>query len=166
MSYGIVKFCKEKLKFAKIIPLITIMFLFLILFWLITHNNFVLFTQKVISLQNTGDFINKNLPKDAGIMVQPGNSVELNYLTKNRVLGLYPKPDKLLETIKYFNVSYVVFSRHFTYDVYHISKDSIEYIKNNPDKFKFVAKIKEDYSDFFVEGDTARTDEIYIYEVV
>ena len=126
---------------------------------------FVLAQEPFYSAQNTADFIDNNLPKDAGIMTQPGYTIKLIYQTDNRIVSIYPKPDSLLDLIDYYDISYIVFSRYYTWDRYHFSKDSVEFVRNNPNKFEHVATIQEDYSDFFVEGDPTRTDEVYVYRV-
>jgi len=43
--------------------------------------------------------------------------------------------------------------------------DSVEFIRNNPDKFELIETVQEDYSEFYVEEDLASTDEVYIYKV-
>lgn len=147
--------------------LIIVIFLLLVVtpIWAYNNSNFVFFTKKELAAQNAGDFINNNIPKDAGIMVQPGYVVELMYLTGNRIIGLHYNPEKLFTLIDYYNISYIVVGRRYT-DYYHLSEDSVEFVRNNPDKFESIADIKEDYSHFYVEEDPARTDEIYIYKVL
>ena len=167
IGLGMVTLFGKKLMLSKpkIIPIISILLLLIIPFWLYANNNLVLFNEKVISAQNTGDFIDANLPKDAGIMAQPGYVVKLIYLTNNRILGLHPSPERLAEVIEYFNISYLVVGRYYTYDSYQLSKDSVEFVQNSPDKFELIATIQEDYSDFYSEGNPARTDEVFIYKV-
>jgi|TARA_Y100000310_G_C20701447_1_gene830346 hypothetical protein len=168
ISYGIVTLFEKKFKMkiiTKIIALIVVLLIILVPFWYLQNNYVVLFSDKEISAQNTGNFINANIPKDAAIMAQAGYTVKLNYLTDNRVLGLYAVPERLPDLIDFFNVSYVVVGRYYTYDAYHLAKDSVEYVRDNPDEFELIATIEEDYSNFFVEDDLARTDEVYIYKV-
>ena len=64
-----------------------------------------------------------------------------------------------------FNISYIVVGDYFTYEAFHLAQESVEYVRNNPDKFELIATIQEDYSDFFVEDDPIRTDEVYIYKI-
>ena len=45
------------------------------------------------------------------------------------------------------------------------SNIEVEYIIKNPDKFKLIATIEEDYSNFYDKKDVARTDETYVYSV-
>jgi hypothetical protein len=167
IGLGIVMFFGKKSTVlrSKIIPIVSILLLLIIPFWLYANNNLVLLNEKVISSQNTGDFISANLPPDAGIMAQPGYSGKLNYLTNHRIFGLHPRPEKLDEVIEYFDVSYVVVGRYYTYDAYQLSRDSVEFIRNSPDKFELVATVMEDYSDFHAEGDPASTDEVWIYRI-
>ena len=98
-------------------------------------------------------------------MSQPGYTAKLIYLTGHRMVGLYPKPEKLLEVIDYYDIKYVVFGRHYTIDVHNYGVDSVEFIRNNPDKFELIETVQEDYSEFYVEEDLASTDEVYIYKV-
>jgi len=116
--------------------------------------------------QNTCNFINDNLPKNVGIMAQPGYTVKINYLTENRLIGLHQNPEKLSTLIDYFDVSYIVVGRFYTYDAYHLSKDSVEYVMNNPQDFELITTIQENYNEFYVEEDPAGTDEVYIYRVI
>ena len=97
-------------------------------------------------------------------MAQPGYNLKLIYLTGHRMVGLYPRPEKLDYLIDYYDIKYIIFGRIYT-DIYYFDLDSIEFIKNNPNKFELIATIQEDYSDFYVEDDPARTDEFYIYKV-
>jgi len=140
--------------------------LLLIPFWYYNNPHIALFNKKVVSAQNAGDFISKNIPAEAGIMAQPGYGVKLIYLTGNRIIGLSPQPEKLYDMISYYNISYTVFGRYYTSDAYYVSTKSIEFIKNNPNKFELIAAISEDYGDFYSEEDPARTDEVYIYKVI
>ena len=171
ISYGFVSLFEKKWKLqirSRLIPLLMILFLLLIPYWYYTNSHFILLNKKVVGAQNTGDFINDNLPTNTGIMAQPGYSVKLNYLTENRLIGLHQNPEKLSTLIDFFNVSYIVVGKFYTYDRYHMSKDSVEYVMNNPQNFELVATIQEDYSysGIYVDGDPARTDEIYIYKVL
>tara|TARA_Y100000310_G_C20703195_1_gene832029 strand:+ start:3719 stop:5389 length:1671 start_codon:yes stop_codon:yes gene_type:complete len=156
---------KESLQnYSKLLVIVILLFL-LIPFWFIYNGNFVLFNKNAFGAHNTADFINNNLDKGDAIMAQPGYSVQLNYLTEQRTLGLYPKPEKLPYLIDYYNASYIVFGKRYTYDVAHFSIDTVEYVKSNPDKFELIASVQEDYSDFYVEEDLASADEVYIYKI-
>lgn len=169
ISYGLVSLFDKKWKLqirSRLIPLLMILLLLLTPCWYYANSNFVLLSKKVVGVQNTGDFINANLPRNVGIMAQPGYTNKLNYLTENRLIGLYPNPEKLLALIDYFDISYIVAGRYYTYDKYHMSKDSVEYVMNNPQNFEHIATIQEDYSQVHVEGDPGRTDEVYIYKVL
>ena len=167
ISFGLTSLLNKKFMWQIRSKFILIIVIFLLLvvtpIWAYNNDNFVFFTKKALAAQNTGDFINHNIPRDAGIMVQPGYVVELIYLTDNRIIGLYHNPEKLFTLIDYYNISYIVVGRRYT-EYYHLSEDSVEFIRSNPDKFESIAAIKEDYSDFYVEEDPARTDEIYIYK--
>ena len=168
LSYGFVLLLNKKWRkhiSSRLIPAIAMLLLIVIPFWYYQNPNFVLLNKKVISAQNTANFINNNLDKEDAIMAQPGYSAKLIYLTGHRTVGLYPIPEKLLDVIDYYNISYVIFGKRYTLDIHHYATDSVEFIRDNPDKFELVATIPEDYSDFYVEGDTARTDEVYIYRV-
>ena len=169
ISYGLVILFEKKWKLqihSKLIPLLMILFLLLVPYWYHANGHFILLNKKVIMAQNTSNFINDNLPKNIGIMAQPGYTVKLNYLTENRLLGLHQNPEKLSTLIDYFNISYIVFGRYYTYDKYHMGNESVKYIMNNTDKFECIATIQEDYSEFFVKEDPASTDEVYIYRII
>ncbi|MBN4049088.1 glycosyltransferase family 39 protein [archaeon AH-315-M20] len=168
IGYGLVVLFEKKLKLqvrSKLIPIITILLLLIIPFWYYYNPYLVLFNKPVFGAQDTAEFINSNLKKEDAIMAQAGYAVKLIYLTGHRVVGLYPKPEKLLSVIDYYDIKYVIFGRHYTSDVHHYSIDSVEFVRNNPDKFKLIATIHEDYSDFYTEEDLASTDEVYIYKV-
>ena len=168
ISYGVVTLLKKKTMSpirSKVIPGIVI-FLLLVVVPVGAYNNnyLVLFTKKSLAAQNTGDFINNNLPQDAGIMAQAGYTVKLIYLTDNRIVGLYHDPKGLFKLIEHYNISYIVTGRFYT-DYYHLAENSVEFVRNNPDEFELIATIQEDYSEFYAEEDPAGTDEIYIYKV-
>ena len=159
ISYGLLAlFKKVEIRFhSKFIML-------LIPFWYYHNGHFVLFSEKVIPAQNTSDFVNNNLPQNAVIMAQPGYVVKTIYLTGNKVIGLYNSPEKLLELIDYYDVGYIIFGRHST-EYYRYNIKSVDFVRNNPDKFELIATVKEDYSGFYVIEDKSRTDEVYIYKV-
>lgn len=170
IAYSIITLLRKILLFKKNAKIFTIVFVILILLliptWYYNNNYFVFSLKKTIKSQNAGDFINNNLKKTDAIMSQPGYTYRLIYLTRSRMVSMPPKPADLLFFIERYNISYVVFGRFFTLDKYHYSADSVQFIKDNPDKFKFIAAIKEDYAIFYNPKDKARTDEEYIYEVV
>ena len=168
IGYGLAALLEKRVALQirpKIFPLIAILLLLLIPFWHYNHPYIALFNKKAVSAQNTGDFIASNLPAEAGIMAQPGYGVKLIYLTGNRIIGLPPQPETLAEMIRYYNISYIVFGRRYTWDAYYVSTKSVEFVRNNPDKFELVASIQEDYGGFYDEEDLAGTDEVYIYKV-
>jgi hypothetical protein len=163
-SYGRLKLIREhKQIFASIA---TAFFILLLFAWVYNHNYIVLLNEKAVSAQNTGNFINANLPAGAGIMAQPGYSYKIIYLTDNRVIGLPSNPDRLEFFINYYNISYIVFGRYYSWDKYHYSIDSVKFIQENPDRFRLIATIPEDYSKFYSEENPVSTDEVYIYEVL
>lgn len=171
MSLGIVllsqKLSQNKFKLQiqpKIMPVAAILLLLIISFWHYNNPNFIFSGKKAFASQNTTDFINANIPKDAGIMAQAGYTVRLIYLTDNRVVGLHHNPDKLPYLIDYYNISYIVAGKFYT-GVRGLSRDSVEYVQSNPGKFELIASIREDYSDFFSEEDLASDDMAYIYRV-
>ncbi|GEM_PF-3433456 len=168
ISYGVIKI--GKLGFIqknenRIPHIIVFLLLILIPAWLINNHNFVLFNEKVVVANKTADFIIKKIPPGDSIMAQPGYGAAITYLTDNKVIGLPPKPDSMLFFIKHYNIKYAVFGRFFTYENYHYSVESVDFIKKNPDKFQLIASIKEDYGNLFSEKDNTRTDEVYIYRV-
>jgi len=165
IAYGIVSlsnyFSDQKTK--KIMLSFGFLLLLVILFWM--FNNTFLFNVHIEPMgPNTADYINKNIPKDKAIMLQPGYIAVLNHLVDNRILGLHAFSEDLDSTADHFNIDYFIFSRYFTKDAHHFSQEAAEYIQTHPEKYRLVATINEDYTDFFVQGDKARTDEVYIYE--
>ena len=168
IGYGINHiFHKRQELFSKAIFVIAVLLLLLIPFWHYSNNNFIFFNKTIIGPKNTGDFINDNLPKDAGMMVQAGYTAQLLYLTDNRILGLYPIPEKLLSVIDYYNISYVIFGKYYTFGPLDLSKNSAEFVMNNPGKFQHVATIEEEYPDeFYLNLIPNIKDEIYIYKVI
>jgi len=100
-------------------------------------------------------------------MAFSGYIPKLIYQTDNTVVGSYPKPDDLPYLLDYYNVSYYIFGEYYTYGQKNrFNLDTVEYVKNNPDKFELIATIPEDYSLFYREEDTKRKDEVYIYKVI
>jgi len=168
ISYGLfILMRKRLLKFyPKLIQATIILLLILVPFWYYSNGYFVLSTKAVERAQNAGNFINDNIDKSDAIMAQPGYSVNLIHLTGRRIIGLHQNPEKLQELINYYDISYIVTGRLYTYYLGRYSKDSAEYVRDNPDKFELIATIPEDYSDFYAASDYAGTDEIYIYKVV
>ena len=73
---------------------------------------------------------------------------KINHLTDNKLVGSYPDPAKLDYMIEYYNVSYYIFGYYYTYGKSRYKLETVEYVKNNPDKFKLIATIQEDYSQF------------------
>lgn len=134
--------------------------------WLLLHPHFVLAAEPVLSARPAAGFINANLPHDAVIMAQPGYGVKLAFQTDNPVIGLHAVPSRLDEIIKRFDVSYVVAGKRFTYDMLQLSRDSVEYVREHPERYRLIANLSEDYSAFFTEDDPASSDEIWIYEVL
>ena len=150
--------------------LFAIIFVLLLLalaaFWISNNPYVVLFSEKVVASQKTGDYISRNIGKNSVIMAQPGYVVKLIYTTENKILGLPSRRDELTRMIKYYKSDYVVFGRYFTLDEFHYSKDSIDFIQNNPGKFKLVAAIDEDNSRFFPPEDKKSKDVLYIYKIL
>lgn len=167
ISYGLFKLFFEgrPLTVRNAMLLALLLLLVMLPFWYANNPNFVLFREKMVASQKTADFVKANLDKDAGIMAQPGYAVKLLYLTGHRTVGLYQRPEKLQEIIDYYNIRYIVFGRFYTWDQYRYSIDTVDFIISHPENFEFIAKIEEDYSDFYVERDPHRTDEVYIYKV-
>ena len=81
------------------------------------------------------------------------------------MVGLHHDPKRLLPLIEQFEIEYLIFGRHFTWEVAQLSKNSVEFILSRSDLFEHVATIQEDYSEFFTEEDSARFDEVYIYKI-
>ncbi len=166
ISYGIyLLFFREKRDNLKFIFALAVVLLLLAPYWYYNNPYFAFYAKKDVATENTANFINANIGKNAGLMVQPGYGVELIHLTGRRAVGLYPKPEKLIELIDYFRIDYIVFGKYYTEVSYHYSVNTVSFIKNNPDKFELVATIKEDYSSFYDKDDPARADEVYIYRV-
>ena len=168
IGYGFMTLFQKKRKlFSKIMLIIAILLLLLIPFWYYNNNNFIFSNKTLISVKNTGGFVNNNLTKDAGIMVQAGYTAQLLYLTDNRIVGLYPIPKKLSSVIDYYNISYVVFGKYYTFGPLSLSKDSAEFIISNPGKFQHIATIEEDYPDEFYQNLIPNIkDEVYVYRVI
>lgn len=168
IGYGLVTLFNKTGKISvlsKIIPIMVILLLLLTPFWYYNNGHLALFRKKVISAQNTGDFIKNNLPENAVIMTQPGYTAKIIYLTGNKAIGMHHTQERLPEIIDYYGVDYIVFGRFYT-DYYYYSLKPIEFIKNNPHKFELIATIKEDYSEFYISEDKASTDEVYVYKVI
>jgi len=138
-----------------------ILLLLFLPFWYSSNNHFVLFNKKNIAVQNTAKFVSESIGKESGIMGQPGYVIPLIYLTGHRVLGLPIKSGDLLTLIKYYNVSYVVYGRYFTWDNYHYDVEVVEFIRSHPEKFKLITTVPESY-----KTEPVLTDEVYIYKVV
>ncbi|MBL7055960.1 glycosyltransferase family 39 protein [Candidatus Woesearchaeota archaeon] len=166
ISYGLFLLIlkKSEKKYSAFLKII-ILLLLMLPFWVYSHENFLFAKDKSIAANNTGKYLNENIEKDAVIMAQPGYVVKIIYLTDRKTVGLYPKTENLIEVMKYYNVNYIVFGRHYTSEIHHYALDTIDFIKNSPEKFELIATIQEDYSDFYVENDPTRTDEVYIYKV-
>lgn len=170
IGYGLFMLLKKvgRLKIYNNLILIAVISLLLLTpFWYYNNPNFVLLTKKFVAANKTADFISKNIRGEDAIMAQSGYGETLSYGIKNRVLGLPPKSENLLKLINYYNVSYVLYGKVYTFDRYHYAKDSIEFIRNRPEKFELTAVINEDYGDLSRTSSLRRTnkDEIYIYKV-
>ncbi|MEK6984358.1 MAG: glycosyltransferase family 39 protein [Nanoarchaeota archaeon] len=152
-------------KYTKLSFVTLVMLTLLLIPWYYNHNNFIFQLKKVVSSQNTVDFVNKHIEKTAAIMAQPGYTYKLIYMTGNRAISMPSSAKDLLPFVEYYNISYVMFGRYYTLDKYQHSTDSIQIIKDRPDKFRLVATINEDYTKYINPKDPASTDEVYIYEV-
>jgi len=168
IAYGIITlFQKRQELLSKIVIIIAILLLLLIPFWYYSNNNFIFSNETLIGPKNTGAFINANIPKDAGMMVQPGYTLQLLYLTDNRIIGLYPIPEKLLSVIDYYNISYVIFGKYYTFGPLGLSKNSAVFVMNNTGKFQHMATIEEEYPDEFYQNLVPNIkDEVYVYRVI
>jgi len=169
IAYSIIALLKRIDLFKKNAKILSIVIIALLLLltpvWYHKNNYFVFLTKKYVFSEKTGDFINKNIKKTDAIMTQPGYTYKLIYMTGNRVIGMPPKSKDLLPFLEYYNISYVIFGRYYTFDKYHYNADSVELIKSSQDKFKLIATIKEDYTKYTNPKDPASSDEVYIYEV-
>tara|TARA_Y100000310_G_scaffold202413_1_gene202569 strand:+ start:5460 stop:7136 length:1677 start_codon:yes stop_codon:yes gene_type:complete len=148
-----------------IFPIISLILLLLIPIWHNSNPNLIFNSEVITGASNTANFIKTNISNDAGFMVQPGYNAKLIYLTGNRMVGLHHDPKRLLPLIEQFEIEYLIFGRHFTWEVAQLSKNSVEFILSRSDLFEHVATIQEDYSEFFTEEDSARFDEVYIYKI-
>ena len=167
ISFGLISLLQKIRKwhfYGKYTAAALMLLLLLIPFWYYYNPNFVFSLNKFISAQKTGDFINANIPKDAVIMAQPGYTAKLIYLTGNKIIGLHHDPEKLPYLIELYNVSYAVTGKFYT-EARGLSRESVDHIMDNPEKFELIGAINEDYSGFFVEEDFARTDRTYIYKI-
>src|SRR3989344_3651663 len=136
--FMLLKRMKRLKLYSLALPLSIILLLILVPFWHYYNNNLVIFAKKVPKSMNTAEFIKNNIGNDKAIMAQPGYVYGLIYLTQNRVLGLPPFSKDIIYFIEHYDVDYVVFGRYFTSSKYFYSKESIEYIKNNPQKFRLM----------------------------
>jgi len=167
IGYGLFTLLKKVKKIRRLksynnlILIAVILLLLLTPFWYYNNPNFVLLTKKFVAVSKTADFINKNIASEDAIMAQAGYGETLSYQIGSRILGLPPKSENLLKMINYYNVSYVLYGKIYTFDRYHYAKDSVDFIRDHPERFKLIAAINEDY------GNLRRTnkDEIYIYKV-
>jgi hypothetical protein len=146
-----------------------IILLAIIPYWYYQNYNFVLTNEKFAYAKSTADYINANLDKNAGIMIQPGYIYKLQYQTGARTVGLPPDPEVLMTLIEYYDIDYVIFGKYFTWTKYHYSRDSAEYILSNPDQFELVGTVLEDYESLEVKREMGAkmraSDELYIYRV-
>ena len=161
------KKCKIDEKFSKLrvrsmaVVIITIMFLLLTSYWYYQNDNLALFSKKYTLYSNTAEFINNNIGKDQGIMVQAGYNYNLQYSTNRRIVGIPPEHENLLTLIDYYNVNYIVYGDFIT-DYYHYTEDSIEYIEDHPEKFELISSIKEEDNPEL----KVHSDELYIYKII
>ncbi len=169
IAYGLLKLIKNSkflmmykeslIKFA----IVAMLFMFLIYFYLNPYFSFSMI--KSVGAQNAAGFINQNINKNDAIMSQPGYTYKLLYLTDNRIVSLPQIAADVMPYVQRFNISYIIFGRYYTFERYRYSVDSVNYIKSHPEKFKLVATIHEDYSQFYSQEDAASSDEEYIYKV-
>lgn len=133
------------------------------IYWIYSHNNIVLGLGKSVEASNTAAFLN-SLPKD-GIMAQVGYSPELNYQTDKRIISMPSGPENLNRILKDFDIHYLLYGERYWEKFSEkngnriFNYDTIKYIIENPQKFRLLKAIKEDYGSF-------GSDEIYVYEVV
>ena len=160
ISLGFVQFFG---KFKKLIILFIFLLILFVPFWIKNNPYLVFELDRVVEAEKTAGFMNK-LPKD-GIIAQVGYSPELNYLTDKRIISMPSNPQNLNFILKRFNISYVVYGQHYWAEVSEKNKDkifnyeTIKYVQENPEKFRLIAVIKEDFKNLDKE------DEMHIYEV-
>ncbi|MAG92080.1 hypothetical protein CMO83_05380 [Candidatus Woesearchaeota archaeon] len=133
-------------------------------YWIASNNHFVLSADKTIEASNTAAFLD-TLPEE-GVMSQVGYSPELNYQTDKRIITMPSDPSTLDRILKDFEISYILYGERYWEKFSDdnadrvFNYDTIEYVRENPQKFRLIKVIKEDYE---VIG---ATDEISVYEVV
>jgi len=147
--------------YNKFIRIFIILLLLVIPVWYYNNNYLSLSVNKILASGSTANFIETNIDKNAVIMTGPGHGYLLNYQVTNKIIGLPPEPNNLLPIMKYYGVDYVLFGKYHSVTKYQLAIDSIEFIKNNPDKFELVATIPEIYG-----KEARKNDEVYIYQVV
>ncbi|MBS3101904.1 glycosyltransferase family 39 protein [Candidatus Woesearchaeota archaeon] len=160
------KFKANKL-YPKILFIVAILLLLLIPVWYFNHKYFIFSYDEPIYYyaQNTADYIIQNFDKDDVVFAHAGIIYQLIYLTDNRFVGIPPKSDNLLELVEYYGIDYIIFDRYYAYDYYHYSLETVEFVKNHPEKFEFVAKIDEEGYQRSPEN-SIKPDEVYIYKVL
>ena len=146
---------------GNLIIVITILLLLLIPYWYISHGNLILLNGKYVTTPKTAEFIRSNINPDLGIMMQTGYNYQLQYQIGSRIVGIPPNRETLLRMIDYYDIDFILFG-NFISGYYHYSEDSINYIKNNPEKFTLLATISEEENQEL----RVHADEISIFKVL
>ncbi len=154
----------DKLNFKKYLIFFIILILLLSPFyWIFNNRNLVLANGKLVEAGNAADFLN-SLPGE-GVISQVGYSPELNYQTNKRIITMPSDPANLDWIVEEYRISYALYGQRYWEKFSENNKgrvfnyETIKHIRENPQKFRLLKVIEEDYGSF-------GSDEVHVYEVV
>jgi len=129
------------LKIMKYLPLVIILLLFLLPFWII-NNPYPITSLKSETIgSDAADYI--NILDGDGVMAL---NVPIAYLTDKREIPLYPNPEKLNFFIELYNITYIVFNFNEDDPYLQFHKRTFDYIFEHPEKYKLLKTIEENYN--------------------
>src|SRR3989338_1652911 len=122
------------------------------IYWVFNNRNFILANGKLVEAGNTAVFLN-SLPGE-GVISQVGYSPELNYQTGKRIITIPSDPANLYWILKEYKISYLLYGQRYWEKFSENNKgsvfnyDTINHIRENPQKFRLLKVIEEDYGSF------------------
>ncbi|MCU0666108.1 MAG: glycosyltransferase family 39 protein [Candidatus Omnitrophica bacterium] len=152
-------------RLLKYIALITIFAL--AAFTLKRSHNFIFTLGRVEACDKAGEFLNK-LPKD-GVLAEGLLSDALVYNCNKRVVTL-PRSSVSGAAIEQTDLSIKIFDLHYIllsefWKIESLAYPAIHYIRGNPDKFRLIGTVYENYDKGVSSNAIRRSDFFYIYEV-
>lgn len=134
-------------------------------------NRYFIFTMNRIEQCDKVASVIDTLPGD-GVLAEGLIVDALVYNSKKRIVTLPRSPNPVAAkeqidlSIKAFDLHYLVLSEFWKIELDILPYPAVEYIKNNPDKFKLIKRVYERYDNGIRSNAIRSDDTFYIYEII